>query len=95
MLSDKHPPRDKIPRIASSLDLDPRLMKEFPPGSKCIESVVYGTAAWTNAQRITLELPDGTQQSFFLKVGPPCTLSRLPLADNLFFSRVQEIWART
>lgn len=65
---DKHPPREKVPRIPSSLELDPQVLKDFPNGTECVESVVYGTAAWTNAQRITLKLPDGTRESFFLKV---------------------------
>lgn len=48
----------------------------LPPGSKVVQAISYGTAAWTRASRIIIEHPDGEQQSYFLKV--PASPTWLP-----------------
>jgi hypothetical protein len=40
----------------------------LPPGSRVIDSITFGTAAWTRALRITVVLENGQEQSYFLKV---------------------------
>jgi hypothetical protein len=40
----------------------------LPAGCRIIESIRYGTAAWTRAARISVILEDGQTKSYFMKV---------------------------
>jgi hypothetical protein len=40
----------------------------LPADSRVIDSITFGTAAWTRALRITVALGNGDEQSYFLKV---------------------------
>lgn len=41
---------------------------ELPLGCQVVESIRYGTAAWTRAARISVRLEDGQSKSYFVKV---------------------------
>ncbi|KAJ9639625.1 hypothetical protein H2204_003695 [Knufia peltigerae] len=59
--------KEVIPEVGGTFQLDENVVNVLPPGSKVVQAISYGTAAWTRASRIIIEHPDGEQQSYFLK----------------------------
>ena len=47
---------------------------EFPKDSKVVEAKRYSTAAWTTAIRVIIQLRNGKNQSYFLKVRTRTTI---------------------
>lgn len=47
--------------------LDESVIEKFPPGTKILSANRYGTSAWTATARLDVELPDGSQERYFLK----------------------------
>ncbi len=42
---------------------------DFPPGSKFVSAIPYGTSIWTRTVCVNIELADGSTQANFLKIG--------------------------
>lgn len=61
--------KEVIPDIGGNFTVDEGILKILPQGTRVIEASSYGTSAWTRTARVDVELPDGTQKSYFLKVG--------------------------
>lgn len=59
--------KDVTPDVGETFTLDENVVKVLPTDSRVIEVVSCGTAAWTLASRITVQLPGGDQKSYFLK----------------------------
>ncbi len=60
--------REVIPDVGGDFDLDQSVVAELPEGSTVIEASSFGTSAWTRTARIRVQLSDGSQKAYFLKV---------------------------
>jgi hypothetical protein len=49
-------------------ELDHGVIAELPEGSAVIEASSFGNSAWTRTARIRVQLPNGSQKVYFLKV---------------------------
>jgi protein-ribulosamine 3-kinase len=54
--------------VEGGFPLDENVVAAFPPGSKILSATRYGTSAWTITARLKLQMPDNTEDRFFLKV---------------------------
>ena len=61
--------KEVIPEIGGNFTVDEGILNILPQGTRVIEASSYGTSAWTRTARVDVVLPDGTQKSYFLKVG--------------------------
>ncbi|KIW65238.1 hypothetical protein PV04_07513 [Phialophora macrospora] len=55
------------PVVGGSLFIDEAVLEALPRNSRLVEAFTYGTAAWTRAVKISIELVDDQAQSYFLK----------------------------
>lgn len=53
--------------VSGDFPLDENIVAKFPEGTKILSANRYGTSAWTITARLNVQLPDGSQQRFFLK----------------------------
>ncbi|MCJ1276192.1 hypothetical protein MMC21_003997 [Puttea exsequens] len=51
-----------------NIRVDPSVATELPKGCRVVSTEGHGISFWANTGRIDVELVDGTQQSFFIKV---------------------------
>lgn len=61
----------EIVGLSSYLHCDQNMAQVYiglPAQSRVIDSITYGTAAWTRAVRITVVLEDSSEKLYFLKV---------------------------
>ncbi|KAK5361869.1 hypothetical protein LTR20_009449 [Exophiala xenobiotica] len=59
--------KEVVPEVGGSFSVDQAVVEAFPENSRLVEAFTYGTAAWTRAVRISIELNDGQMRSYFLK----------------------------
>ncbi|KAJ9615503.1 hypothetical protein H2200_001578 [Cladophialophora chaetospira] len=59
--------KEVVPEVGGSFVVDEAVIEAFPQNSRLVDAFTYGTAAWTRAVRISIELEDGGSQSYFLK----------------------------
>ena len=70
--------REVIPDVGGDFDLDESVVAVLPEGSAVLEASSFGTSALTRTARIRVQLSDGSQKAYFLKVrcfGPRRLLS--------------------
>ncbi|KAK0746943.1 Fructosamine/Ketosamine-3-kinase [Schizothecium vesticola] len=51
-----------------NVSLDPAVIAQLPDGCTVVSTEGHGVSFWANTGRIDVELPNGTEQSFFIKV---------------------------
>lgn len=61
-------PNAQLPRPNSgAVPVDVNVLSKFPGGTKILSVETLNSPAWTNTERLVLELVDGTEQEYFLK----------------------------
>ncbi|KAJ4405277.1 hypothetical protein N0V82_010349 [Gnomoniopsis sp. IMI 355080] len=50
--------------------VDKNVLAQFPEGTRILMASRYATSAWTVTARLHLEMPDGTDEEYFLKSAP-------------------------
>jgi protein-ribulosamine 3-kinase len=60
--------KEVIPDVGGDFELDQGVIAELPEGSTVVEASSFGTSAWTRTARIRVQLSDGSQKAYFLKV---------------------------
>ncbi|GAB1315398.1 hypothetical protein MFIFM68171_05608 [Madurella fahalii] len=60
------PPPRKGPNPFATVD--PNVMEKLPPGSRVVDVTPHGSSFWTQTAKLTTNLPDGSEQAYFLKV---------------------------
>ncbi len=60
--------KEVIPDVGGDFELDQGVIAELPEGSTVVEASSFGTSAWTRTARIRVQLSDGSQKVYFLKV---------------------------
>ena len=53
--------------ISGDFPIDQNIIAKFPKGSEILSANRYGTSAWTITARLSVQLPDGSQEQYFLK----------------------------
>jgi protein-ribulosamine 3-kinase len=53
--------------VAGDFPLDINVVAKFPDGTKILSANRFGTSAWTITARLIVEMPDGSQERYFLK----------------------------
>ena len=60
--------KEVIPDVGGDFELDESVIAVLPDGSTVVEASSFGTSAWTRTARIRVQLADGSQKAYFLKV---------------------------
>lgn len=53
--------------VAGDFPLDQNVIAHFPPGTNVLSADRYGSSAWTETARVSVELSDGTAWRYFVK----------------------------